>query len=93
MVTIEEIKDPKQAKEIMDKLKEECFFSFKFEMNDKEKASARDWIKNHDCKEYFKSSTGEHFAYEFMPGGLCTGIKVRCIFCEKSIDVTDMENL
>ncbi len=90
---IEEVKDSKRIKKVMDKLREECFFSFKFEMNDNEKAKARDWIKNHKCKEFRQSSTGEQYVYEFMPGGLCTGIKVRCIFCDETVDVTDVENL
>ena len=90
---IEEVKDSKRIKKVMDKLREECFFSFKFEMNDNEKAKARDWIKSHNCKEYFSSSTGEQYAYEFIPGGLCDMVKVSCIFCKESIDVTDVENL
>ena len=55
---------------------------------DQEKKLAK-WKKKHKkCKS---STEGVKFIYEFVPTGLGTIAKVKCL-CGKEIDLTDSEN-
>lgn len=66
-----------------------------FKLTDIEKEYANNWIEKHKktCPYSFKNynlpTTGEHYYYKFIPGGLGYHVLVGCIYCNKEKDVTD----
>ena len=69
-------------------------------MDEKETEAAREFIKNHNHSNElmskkgkpFFSSTGQQFSYTFNPGGLGTNVSIKCEYCKKSKDITNIED-
>ena len=72
--------------------------NIKFELNEVETQRVHDWIDKHRkvCPHSFKRnnlpSTGEHFYFKIVPGGLGIGVCVGCLYCKVEHDVTDIDS-
>jgi len=71
----------------------------RFELDDVETQSAKDFIKEHDHREEFRkmgkfcfSTLGHQFTYKITPGGLGNEVEIKCNHCDKSINITNTEN-
>lgn len=71
----------------------------RFELDDVETQSAKDFIKEHDHSEEFKkmgkfcfSTLGQQFTYKITPGGLGNSIEIICNHCKEHKSITNIDN-
>ena len=73
--------------------------NIRFTLDDKETQEALDFMKKHDHSEEFLkqgklgfSTLGQQFTYIITPGGLGSGISIKCNQCHEIKDITNTEN-
>ena len=71
----------------------------RFELDDVETQSAKDFIKEHDHSEEFKkmgkfcfSTLGQQFTYKITPGGLGNSVEITCNHCKEHKSITNIDN-
>ena len=71
----------------------------RFELDDVETQSAKDFIKEHDHSEEFRkigkfcfSTLGQQFTYKITPGGLGNSVEIICNHCKEHKSITNIDN-
>lgn len=71
----------------------------RFELDDVETQSAKDFIKEHDHSEEFRkmgkfcfSTLGQQFTYKITPGGLGNSVEIICNHCKEHKGITNIDN-
>ena len=70
--------------------------NIKFELSEVETQSAIDFMNEHKktCPYSFKNgnlpTTGEHYYYKIVPGGLGLSIEIGCVYCGVRKNITDV---
>jgi hypothetical protein len=71
----------------------------RFELDDVETQSAKDFIKEHDHSEEFRkigkfcfSTLGQQFTYKITPGGLGNSVEIICNHCKEQKGITNIDN-
>jgi hypothetical protein len=62
-----------------------------FEMNDVELARAVKFAEKHK-KCVSISAMSEKFEYTFVPGGIGTGVGIKCLICNEKENITDIDS-
>jgi len=73
--------------------------NIRFALDDVETERALAFMKKHAHKEELKSqgklaftTLGQQFTYEFTPGGLGSGVVIKCNICGESENITNIDN-
>jgi uncharacterized protein CbrC (UPF0167 family) len=79
-----------EAKALYDMIHQTEVAKVSFELHGKEPENAKAFAEKHK-KCYSRSATSEKFQYTFVPGGIGTGVSMKCLICGEESNITDYD--
>lgn len=60
-----------------------------FKLTDSEFKKAETFKEDHQHKEINKGAIGGHIEYRFSPNGIFRALSIKCLICNKELNITD----